>query len=967
MPAYWIDEFHLDGLRLDATQQMFDASATHVLADISRRARAAAPERSIILVAENEPQDVRLLRPHRGGRIRLRRPVERRLSSRGGGGAHGASRGVLHGLLRQRRRNGSRWRSGDSCIRASGTRGRRAGAARPPVGSRPCRVHHLSGESRSGRECAYGPRRAHSIRVPVPGIYRALTALWLLSPGTPMFFQGQEFASSSPFLYFADHGGPLGAAVRAGRAEFMSQFQSTASRDLVDALPDPADEDDLPPVQAASCRAPARTRRPSPFTAICCGCAARIRSSATRVPAGWTAPSCRIGRSSCDGLRAIRAGRGRRSSPPAIGWWSSISELTCISFRAGAAAGAARRHHMGDPVVERRSARMEAPARLLWRPRRAGAFPVRRLSCSPRVGYEPSFSTNLLVRVPTRRRTRAVNGSSRTVSAAMPPAPSPASSTRRYHGLLVSALPAPIGRTVMLSAVDAWVRLPSGQVLALDPDPPGPAGVEREPAEPAPEGLESLETNVTCRIPARGRPARLVLRRRGTGHREAGADAVPAEHGASDLPADRGSAAVRLELRPFMHVRHYESRSRRAAEPVRPDGGRQSVRRASRGRSSGAASPDVRGRSRRLPSTGRRPLAAISKNSPADTNIEGSLWSPGYFHVNLGLDPSRVGGHARRVDRIVGNGRGADTRSGVSNRDDPPRADSRAGARSDALRSVRGTGARRRSVSRHAGRAPGRRDACRGARNRGAHGDRRLSLVHRLGAGHDDQPRGADAHHRPRARSRPHPSHLRELRARRADSQHVPGRRAPGPVSHRRCDALVLSRGGTLRVAHPRRRHASHPAPRPSRHRRSPCAWHAIRHRRRSGRRPAAAGRSGIPADVDGCQGGRLGGHATARKGGGDQRPVLQRALPARRVGAGANMATEAARPLECAGRSGCAKPSTAASGTKRGGTFTTWWTAKRETMPPAVRISCWPSRCLIRFSTKTAGGRCSKWSTTDC
>ena len=65
--AYWIDEFHLDGLRLDATQQMFDASATHVLADIARHARAAAPERSIILVAENEPQDVRLLRPHEEG------------------------------------------------------------------------------------------------------------------------------------------------------------------------------------------------------------------------------------------------------------------------------------------------------------------------------------------------------------------------------------------------------------------------------------------------------------------------------------------------------------------------------------------------------------------------------------------------------------------------------------------------------------------------------------------------------------------------------------------------------------------------------------------------------------------------------------------------------------------------------------------------------------------------------------
>ena len=75
----------------------------------------------------------------------------------------------------------------------------------------------------------------------------------------------------------------------------------------------------------------------------------------------------------------------------------------------------------------------------------------------------------------------------------------------------------------------------------------------------------------------------------------------------------------------------------------------------------------------------------------------------------------------------------------------------------------------------------------------------------------------------------------------------------------------------------------------------------------------------------------------------------------------------EEARPLQCAGRPDARSPSTAASGTKRDGTFTTWWTAKRETIPPAVRISYWPSRCLIRFSTRTAGGRCSKWCATDC
>ena len=62
--GYWIDEFHLDGLRLDATQQIFDRSAEHIVAAIGRRAREAARRpATIVIVAENEPQDTRLVRP----------------------------------------------------------------------------------------------------------------------------------------------------------------------------------------------------------------------------------------------------------------------------------------------------------------------------------------------------------------------------------------------------------------------------------------------------------------------------------------------------------------------------------------------------------------------------------------------------------------------------------------------------------------------------------------------------------------------------------------------------------------------------------------------------------------------------------------------------------------------------------------------------------------------------------------
>src|SRR5262249_19516782 len=62
-----------------------------------------------------------------------------------------------------------------------------------------------------------------------PGQYRAMTALMLLSPGTPMLFQGQEFAASSPFVYFADHKAELVNIIREGRDEFLSQFPSLAN------------------------------------------------------------------------------------------------------------------------------------------------------------------------------------------------------------------------------------------------------------------------------------------------------------------------------------------------------------------------------------------------------------------------------------------------------------------------------------------------------------------------------------------------------------------------------------------------------------------------------------------------------------------------------------------------------------------------------------------------------------------
>jgi maltooligosyltrehalose trehalohydrolase len=64
------------------------------------------------------------------------------------------------------------------------------------------------------------------------GRYKAITALLLLGPATPMLFQGQEYGASSPFLFFADHNKDLVPLVQKGRAEFMRQFPSIGASHL---------------------------------------------------------------------------------------------------------------------------------------------------------------------------------------------------------------------------------------------------------------------------------------------------------------------------------------------------------------------------------------------------------------------------------------------------------------------------------------------------------------------------------------------------------------------------------------------------------------------------------------------------------------------------------------------------------------------------------------------------------------
>jgi maltooligosyltrehalose trehalohydrolase len=235
--GYWIDEFHLDGLRLDATQDVHDDSPEHVLTALARHARERAGRRTILLVAENEPQDVRLVRPveaggygldaiwnddfHHSAMVALTGRAEAYYSDYAG-----TPQELISAVKRGHLYQGQRYEwQGEA-------RGTPAWDIAPAAFVNFLQNHDQIANSLAGL-------RGHQLTS--PGRYRALTALLLLAPATPMLFQGQEFAASRPFLFFADLPPELAKRVRAGRAEFLAQFPSLAAPESQAALPDPSD------------------------------------------------------------------------------------------------------------------------------------------------------------------------------------------------------------------------------------------------------------------------------------------------------------------------------------------------------------------------------------------------------------------------------------------------------------------------------------------------------------------------------------------------------------------------------------------------------------------------------------------------------------------------------------------------------------------------------------------------------
>jgi maltooligosyltrehalose trehalohydrolase len=225
--GYWIDEFHFDGLRLDAVQAIHDLD---FVGEVVRRARAAAGVRRIFVVAEHEPQDTSLLTEHGVDALwndDFEHTARVAMTGVNDGYFHdytGTPQELISALKRGFLYQGQlyAWQHNP---RGTSTRGL------PPSRF----VHCLENHDQIAN-LGFGERL---VDLADPAQLRALTALLLLGPQIPMLFQGQETGSRRRWLFFIDHEPGLAELVREGRASFLAQFARLGSHEAQAALPDP--------------------------------------------------------------------------------------------------------------------------------------------------------------------------------------------------------------------------------------------------------------------------------------------------------------------------------------------------------------------------------------------------------------------------------------------------------------------------------------------------------------------------------------------------------------------------------------------------------------------------------------------------------------------------------------------------------------------------------------------------------
>jgi len=235
---YWINEFHADGLRLDAVHAIIDDSSQHLLDELSERVRASVRGREVHLVLENEDNEARRL-----------------VRTAGKACAYTAQwNDDVHHVLHVATTAESTGYYGDytnddvKLARALAEgfafqgemmpfRGRPRGepsAHLPPTAF----VAFMQNHDQVGNR-AFGERLT---ALADPRAVRAAAAVYLLLPQVPMLFMGEEWAAPSPFPFFCNFSGDLGEAVTQGRRREFAAFPEFQSEEKRGRIPDPQAE-----------------------------------------------------------------------------------------------------------------------------------------------------------------------------------------------------------------------------------------------------------------------------------------------------------------------------------------------------------------------------------------------------------------------------------------------------------------------------------------------------------------------------------------------------------------------------------------------------------------------------------------------------------------------------------------------------------------------------------------------------
>ncbi len=232
--GYWVTEYHIDALRLDAVHGIFDFSATHILKELasSVQIEAARLNRQVFVIAESDLNDTRIIAPWSIGGYGL--------DGQWSDDFHHALRVVLTGEQRGYYEDFHGLQDLGSALRDgfvysgqySEHRRRRHGSPSHQVSPGQLVVFSQNHDQIGNR--AVGDRL--STQRPFEAL-KVARALVLLSPNIPLLFMGEEYGETAPFQYFIEHGDPdLIEAVRQGRRREFAHFGWKAED-----IPDPQD------------------------------------------------------------------------------------------------------------------------------------------------------------------------------------------------------------------------------------------------------------------------------------------------------------------------------------------------------------------------------------------------------------------------------------------------------------------------------------------------------------------------------------------------------------------------------------------------------------------------------------------------------------------------------------------------------------------------------------------------------